>query len=61
MTAFQDALQQKHRLHKVSSSVIGAMRQEYGGNCLCNIRNKDDQMGMRFHGRKEGIVVTFKH
>jgi len=58
--AFQIALQQNYRMHKVSSSLIGAMRQNYGGNWLCNIRNKEDQMGMRFHGRIEGLFVTFK-
>ena len=59
--ALKVGLKQHSKLHKVSSSMIGAMRQNYGGNWLCNIRNSEDQMGVRFHGRKEGIFMSFEH
>ena len=59
--ALKSGLETNSKMHKVSSSIIGAMRLNYGGNWFCNIRSRADQMGVRFHGRKEGIFMSFSH
>ena len=40
--ALKSGLENNSKMHKVSSSIIGAMRLNYGGNWFCNIRSRAD-------------------